>query len=93
MTQTDFIIIFLLILVGVLFIRELVRQRQERRFTAFTDPKKAAYIVDTQLKQMEFMKSLDGRLDKLGQVVALVVKILEAEHRQRQQPEKDGSDS
>ena len=88
MIQQDFIILFLLILVGVLFFRELQRQRQERKANTISDPKKVEAIINTQMKQMEFMTSLDGRVDKLGQVVALVVKILEAENRNRQGQER-----
>lgn len=88
MIQQDFIILFLLILVGVLFFRELQRQRQERKANTISDPKKVEAIINTQMKQMEFMTSLDGRVDKLGQVVELVVKILEAENRNRQGQER-----
>ncbi len=88
MIQQDFIILFLLIIIGVLFFRELQRQRQERRSNTLCDSKKVEAVINTQMKQMEFMTSLDGRVDKLGQVVVLVVKILEAENRNRQGQER-----
>lgn len=84
MTEEDIIIIFLLIMVTVLFFRELKRQNQERDSAIMKDSKKASAIIDTQLKQMEFMKSLDGRVNKLGEIVEIMFKILEEEAKQKQ---------
>ena len=84
MTEEDIIIIFLLIMVAVLFFRELKRQNEERDSAIMKDSKKASAIIDTQLKQMEFMKSLDGRVNKLGEIVEIMFKILEEEAKQKQ---------
>lgn len=79
MTKEDFIIAVLFVMVAVLFIRELKRQNEERDASIMKDKKKAAAIIDTQVKQMEFMKSLNNRVDELGKVVEILFKIMEAE--------------
>ncbi len=79
MTKEDFIIAVLIFMVTVLFIRELKHQNEERDASIMKDKKKAEAIIDTQVKQMEFMKSLNNRVDTLGKVVEILFKIMQTE--------------
>lgn len=88
MTKEDFIIAVLFVMVAVLFIRELKRQNEERDASVMKDKKKAAAIIDTQVKQMEFMKSLNNRVDELGKVVEILFKIMEAESNENNERKK-----
>ena len=77
MNQQDAIIIFLLLVIVVLFANEIRHQRQERNSAILYDKKKADAIMHTLDLQAEFMKSLNGRVDSLGEVVETIIKILE----------------
>lgn len=85
MTQQDAIIFFLLIVIGVLFVNELRRQRQERNAATLYDKEKADAIMKTLDLQGDVIMSLDGRINSLGDVVEAVVKILDCEQRQKGQ--------
>lgn len=89
MQQQSAIIVFLLVVIGVLFINELRRQHRERIADTIYDTEKANAIMKTLDLQADFIESLNGRVESLGKVVEAVVKILESEQKQKDQ-EKDG---
>lgn len=80
MTQQDAIIFFQLIVIGVLFVNELRRQRQERNAATLYDKEKADAIMKTLDLQGDVIMSLDGRINSLGDVVEALVKIQQAQY-------------
>lgn len=80
MTQQDAIIFFLLIVIGVLFVNELRRQRQERNAATLYNKEKADAIMKTLDLQGDVIMSLDGRINSLGDVVEALVKIQQAQY-------------
>ena len=83
MTQQDAIIFFLLIVIGVLFVNELRRQRQERNAATLYDKEKADAIMKTLDLQGDVIMSMNGRVDSLGEVVEALVKLQQVEHSKK----------
>jgi len=83
MTQQDAIIFFLLIVISVLFVNELRRQRQERNAATLYDKEKADAIMKTLDLQGDVIMSINGRVDSLGDVVEALVKLQQVQQAQR----------
>ncbi len=89
MTQEHAIIVVLLVMVGVLFANELRRQWRERNADIASNPEKAERILRFLDTQAELISSLNGRVDTLGEVMDAVVKILEKEHKEKAEKNKE----
>lgn len=89
MTQEHAIIVVLLVMVGVLFANELRRQWRERNADIASNPEKAERILRFLDTQAELISSLNGRVDTLGEVMDAVVKILEKEHKEKAERNKE----
>lgn len=89
MTREHAIIVVLLVMVGVLFANELRRQWRERNADIASNPEKAERILRFLDTQAELISSLNGRVDTLGEVMDAVVKILEKEHKEKAERNKE----
>jgi hypothetical protein len=81
--EQDTIIVFLLIVIGVLFVNELRRQWRERNAATLNDKEKANAIMHTLNLQAEVINSLDDRVNTLGEAVGIVIKILDSEQKKK----------
>ena len=69
------ILIIMLALIVFLFFRQLHQDKIQRNFDKLSDPEKADQIIDYLNAQERLIKEMNGRIDCLGDVVDILVKM------------------
>ena len=69
------ILIIMLVLILFLFFRQLHQDKIQRNFDKLSDPEKADQIIDYLNTQERLIKEMNGRIDCLGDVVDILVKM------------------
>lgn len=83
MTPEDIIVIYLFATNIVLFVREMKRQRTDRNVEKLNDRAKADAIMKTLDLQGNVIRSMNGRVNSLGDVVEALVKLQQAQREEK----------
>lgn len=83
MTPEDIIVIYLFATNIVLFVREMKRQRTDRNVEKLNDRAKADAIMKTLDLQGDVIRSMNGRVNTLGEVVEALVKLQQAQREEK----------
>lgn len=83
MTPEDIIVIYLFATNIVLFVREMKRQRTDRNVEKLNDRAKADAIMKTLDLQGNVIRSMNGRVNTLGDVVEALVKLQQAQREEK----------
>ena len=76
---TNTILCIMLVLIGILFVRQLREDKIRRSFDKISDAEKADQIIDYLNAQERLIKELNGRIDCLGDVVEILVRMQDRE--------------
>lgn len=83
MTPEDIIVIYLFATNILLFVREMKRQRTDRNVEKLNDRAKADTIMKTLDLQGDVIRSMNGRVNTLGEVVEALVKLQQAQREEK----------
>lgn len=83
MTPEDIIVIYLFATNILLFVREMKRQRTDRNVEKLNDRAKADAIMKTLDLQGNVIRSMNGRVNTLGEVVEALVKLQQAQREEK----------
>lgn len=83
MTPEDIIVIYLFATNILLFVREMKRQRTDRNVEKLNDRAKADAIMKTLDLQGDVIRSMNGRVNTLGEVVEALVKLQQAQREEK----------
>lgn len=83
MNPEDIIVIYLFATNIVLFVREMKRQRTDRNVEKLNDRAKADAIMKTLDLQGNVIRSMNGRVNTLGEVVEALVKLQQAQREEK----------
>ena len=72
---TNTILCIMLVLIGILFVRQLREDKIQRSFDKISDAEKADQIIDYLNAQERLIKEMNGRIDCLGDVVEILVRM------------------